>query len=192
MLLPAQHVCTSLLIAPHLLVVSQTARPLDHSITTFTGLSDIQSPPSFGLGVLVAQMNPPGFDIGSGVPAGLPSRGWNERALNSSLVDQTLSSLTATGLNTTPSLNTTAINPSNTTTTATTPTTTSTQRPHLFEDDDDDDDGLPGLMMDDPPDGDQPETKGPKDTQKRRWNPSLRWILRASGPLQITMPCDDV
>ncbi|KNF03581.1 hypothetical protein PSTG_03104 [Puccinia striiformis f. sp. tritici PST-78] len=107
-------------------------------------------------------MNPPGFDIGSGVPAGLPSRGWNERALNSSLVDQTLSSLTATGLNTTPSLNTTAINPSNTTTTATTPTTTSTQRPHLFEDDDDDDDGLPGLMMDDPPDGDQPETKGPK------------------------------
>ncbi|KAI9629190.1 hypothetical protein KEM48_011036 [Puccinia striiformis f. sp. tritici PST-130] len=105
MLLPAQidsrlYIASYRSSSPCRLSDRSTSRPLNHNIH---GLSDIQSPPSFGLGVLVAQMNPPGFDIGSGVPAGLPSRGWNERALNSSLVDQTLSSLTATGLNTTPS-----------------------------------------------------------------------------------------
>ncbi|KAI7947461.1 hypothetical protein MJO28_009369, partial [Puccinia striiformis f. sp. tritici] len=40
-----------------LLISLSSLRPLDHSITIFTGLSDIRSPPSFGLGVLVAQID---------------------------------------------------------------------------------------------------------------------------------------
>ncbi|KAI9626364.1 hypothetical protein KEM48_010423 [Puccinia striiformis f. sp. tritici PST-130] len=96
----------------------------------------------------------------SSAPTGeLPSQGWNERALNSSLGDQTLTSLTAPDLNTTPPLNSVAINHNNTTNpNNTTTSTTSARRTLLFEDDDE---GLQGLM-DDPPEGDQPETKDPK------------------------------
>ncbi|POW21670.1 hypothetical protein PSHT_02194 [Puccinia striiformis] len=117
----------------------------------------------------------------SSLTGGLPSAGWNARALNSSLGDQTLTSLTAPDLNTTPSSNSAAIHP-NSTTTSTTPA----RRAQLFEDDDE---GLQGLM-DDPPEGDQPKTKDPKRYTDEEMEPLLRWILRASGPLQITMPCD--
>ncbi|KAI9614418.1 hypothetical protein H4Q26_009574 [Puccinia striiformis f. sp. tritici PST-130] len=90
------------------------------------------------------------------VPGGLPSQGWNKRALNSTLGDQTL---TAPGLNTTPSSSTTAIIPNNTTTTTTTTSTITPKRTTLF---DDDDDGLQGLM-DNQGEDDQPEKKGPKN-----------------------------
>ncbi|KAI9611324.1 hypothetical protein KEM48_004566 [Puccinia striiformis f. sp. tritici PST-130] len=253
---PAPHACASLLIAPHLLVsrpltaqsqfsrgyrindhrlpflwVSCGSGLLDRSIAVFTRLSDKRSPPSFPLGVLVAQQNfnrsksqqnstinqfasyltdysrfsrdpvvrphlllssltqcnnPPvyhstidrsqglfhSFNLSSAAvrhlltplisvsttrtndltpimlrptltpppddisrfayhlqfDRRLPSAGWNARALNSSLGDQTLTSLTAPDLNTTPSSNSAAIHP-NSTTTSTTPA----RRAQLFE-----------------------------------------------------------
>ncbi|POW19940.1 hypothetical protein PSHT_04050 [Puccinia striiformis] len=107
-----------------------------------------------------AAMDAGGLHTSSAPTGELPSQGWNERALNSSLGDQTLTSLTAPDLNTTPPLNSVAINHNNTTNpNNTTTSTTSARRTLLFEDDDE---GLQGLMDDPPPEGDQPETKDPK------------------------------
>ncbi|POW18292.1 hypothetical protein PSHT_05986 [Puccinia striiformis] len=106
----------------------------------------------------------------SSLTGGLPSAGWNARALNSSLGDQTLTSLTAPDLNTTPSSNSAAIHP-NSTTTSTTPA----RRAQLFEDDDE---GLQGLM-DDPPEGDQPKTKDPKRYTDEEMEPFVAMDLES-------------
>ncbi|POW11971.1 hypothetical protein PSHT_08251 [Puccinia striiformis] len=104
-------------------------------------------------------MLPAASNASSGWPGGLPSEGWNERALQSSIVNQTLSLLTAPGLSSTPSSTIPAINPSNTTSTTSTTITSTAKRTSLF---DDDEEGLQGLM-DDQGEDDQPKTKGPNN-----------------------------
>ncbi|KAI7961957.1 hypothetical protein MJO28_000051 [Puccinia striiformis f. sp. tritici] len=76
---------------------------------------------------MASPMLPAASNASSGWPGGLPSEGWNERALQSSIVNQTLSLLTAPGLSSTPSSTIPAINPSNTTSTTST-TITSTAK----------------------------------------------------------------
>ncbi|KAH9474111.1 hypothetical protein Pst134EA_001156 [Puccinia striiformis f. sp. tritici] len=105
-------------------------------------------------------MLPAASNASSGWPGGLPSEGWNEHALQSSIVNQTLSLLTAPGLSSTPSSTIPAINPSNTTSTTSTTITSTAKRTSLF--DDDDEEGLQGLM-DDQGEDDQPKTKGPNN-----------------------------
>ncbi|KAH9455143.1 hypothetical protein Pst134EA_022622 [Puccinia striiformis f. sp. tritici] len=117
-----------------------------------------------------AAMISAGSHTTSSLTGGLPSAGWNARALNSSLGDQTLTSLTAPDLNTTPSSNSAAIHP-NSTTTSTTPA----RRAQLFEDDDE---GLQGLM-DDPPEGDQPKTKDPKRYTDEEMEPFVAMDLES-------------
>ncbi|KAI7939417.1 hypothetical protein MJO29_014153, partial [Puccinia striiformis f. sp. tritici] len=75
-----------------------------------------------------AAMDAGGLHTSSAPTGELPSQGWNERALNSSLGDQTLTSLTAPDLNTTPPLNSVAINHNNTTNPNNTTTSTTSAR----------------------------------------------------------------